>query len=265
MASSRTPASARRSARSVRSSPGTRWTTIASSAAAKVGKASAATSVPMATGMRTHRPSSGPADAGRRSPRRWPNVVRRQPSRDDQPSEVGLQGLELLGADLRGPPLAHLIEQHRADRDHLVAARRHLDPLAARVACVRFPAHVPEALQHRDRLRRSLLGHRQPAPELGGRVGAAVDGAERELVGGTHARVPATRQSGDDLVDHRVEAAEQQQCEVRPAGSSHGPESTVSTTCVVDLLDSDNMVVYRERRGRHAASAPPSTGPSCTT
>ncbi len=46
---------------------------------------------------------------------------------------MGLERLQLLVSDLRGPPFADIVEQGSTDGGHLVPARRHLQPFAALV------------------------------------------------------------------------------------------------------------------------------------
>jgi len=152
-------------------------------------------------------------------------------------SQVRFDAIELLGSYLRCPAAAHLVKERRADRQHFVAARRHVQPLEAPVAWVGLPFHVSELLQDSDRLRSCLLGNRKPAAEFRGGVRSRTDGFDSERMRSADTFVSALRQLSDHLVGHRVEAAEQKQRQLSAWGPRH-------EGIIWDLPRVDKMLVY---------------------
>ena len=102
----------------------------------------------------------------------------------DEFVKMALKRMQRLVSDLRGPPFAHVVEQGSTDGGHLVPAGSHPKALAALVLRVGLSLDVAELLEGDDRLRGRLLGNRQAASELGGRVRSPVDGSQSELVAG---------------------------------------------------------------------------------
>jgi hypothetical protein len=102
------------------------------------------------------------------------------------------------------------------------------------VARIGLAVDVAELFQDGDGLRGGLFGDRQPATELGGGVRARVHRAQGELVHRADAFVAALRELDVHFVDHRVEPAEQQKCELGAAGLRHVADHT--TPADVDKL-----------------------------
>ena len=172
-------------------------------------------------GARHHRVRAARSDAGLAHPARQVAELR-HPRAPGHRLQAVLERGESLRAERAAPACAQPPEGLGAERQQLLAPRGAHDALGPAVAGIGLARHVAQALEPRDRLRRCLLGHPQPAPELARRRAARADRLQREAVQRARVGVPAPGEVRVELVDERAERAHQQHRELDARSLGHG-------------------------------------------